>query len=187
MSPKKKIYLWSIIFLGIFLFFLVLVIPKILGEIRKNSENLISLKGELISLQKEAKNLDELEKTYQNYQSNLAKIDELFIDPKVPIDFINFLEKNAQISQLKIEISLSPQKEIKTDPWPSLIFRISTYGSFPNILRFLEKLENSPYLIKVSDLNIKRLAEREAQLIKYPELSTGDAESILSIKVFTHQ
>ena len=186
MSPKKKIYLWLIIFVGISLYFLILVIPKLLGEIRKNSEDLISLNGELISLQKETENLNELEKIYQNYQPNLFKIDELFIDPETPIDFINFLEKNAQLSQLKIEISLAPKKEIKTDPWPSLFFKVPTYGSLPNFLRFLEKMENSPYLIEIVDLNIKRLAERDAQLIKYPGLSPGDVESNLSIKVFTH-
>ena len=187
MSAKNKIYFWLIIFIGISLFFLVFIIPELLGEIRKNSEDFVSLKGDLILLEKEKKNLNELEKVYQSHQSSLEKIDTLFIDPKMPLDFLNFLEKEAQLSNLKIEISLTSTIKKETDPWPSLSFRISTYGSLSNFLKFLGKIENSPYLIKIGDLNIKRLAEKDVQIIKYPGILAGDIETSLLIKVFTHQ
>lgn len=186
METKKKIYFWLAFFIIISLFFLVFVIPKLLRGIKENSENLFALKGELLLLEKEKKNLEELEKIYQSHQLSLEKIETLFIDPKIPIDFISFLEKEAQLSNLKIEIFLTPTIKKEQDPWPSLSFRISTYGSFPNFLKFLNKLENSPYLIEIGDLNIKRLGEKDTLATKYPEISTGDVETSLSIKVFTH-
>ncbi len=184
MSPKKKIYLYLIIFGAVSLFFLFLITPHFLGEIRENSESLIFLKNELIFLQREIKNLRESELIYQSYQANLAKIDKIFVDPEVPIEFIDFLEKNAQVSQQKIEISLIPKKKVKDEPWPGLLFQVSTFGSFPNFSKFLEKLENSPYLIEILNLNIKKLTEREIQSAEFPDLSPGDVKSTFLIKVF---
>lgn len=180
MSPRKKIYLFLIIFFGIFLFLLVLVIPHFLGEIKKNSQNLISLKNELASLEKEENNIKELEIIYQNYQENLARIDKMLINLKEPIEFIDFLEKNAQNFNQKIAISLIAQKEVKEDPWPTLNFQIITEGSFNNFLKFLDKLENSPYLIGIENLNITKISEKE------PAAISGDVKSNFLIKVFAH-
>lgn len=185
MSSKKKIYFWFIIFGVISLFFFVFVIPKFLKEIRKNSGDLISSKSELASLREETKNFSQLAKIYQNYQSNLTKINGFFIDPEVPIEFIKFLEKNAILSQQKIEISLASTRKTDTDPWPSLFFQISTYGSFSNFLKFLGKLENSPYLIEILDLNTKKLTEGELQSTKFQGLFLGDVGATFSIKVYT--
>jgi len=186
MSSKKKIYFWLIVFGAIFLFFLAFVIPEFFKAILRKSENLISLKNKLATFQEETKNLIKLEETYRNYQSNLAQIDKLFIDPEVPIEFIKFLEKNALLSQQKIEISLMSQKGNESDSWPSLFFQVSTAGSFPNFPRFLEKLENSPYLITILDLNVRRLSERGAQTTPQGS-SPGDVESTLLLKVYTRK
>jgi len=153
-----------------------------LKEIRANSQELISLKSELASFQKETENLNKLKVVYQNYQSNLAKIDQIFIDPEVPIEFFNFLDKNASLSQLKIEISPVSKRETETESSPSLFFQISTSGSFLNFLKFLEKLENAPYLIDILNLNVKKIAERE---IQSKGLLPQDVESTFLIKVYT--
>ena len=171
MSSKNKIYLYLAIFLGISLLFFFLIIPYFLKRIRQESEELISLEGESVSLQKEIENLHQLEGIYRDYQSELAKIREMLIDSEVPVEFINFLEENAQISGQEIEISLFPQKKIKDEPWPVLSLQILTSGSFSKFLKFLEKLENSPYLIEVLNLNIQKSAN-------------SDVESVFFIKVF---
>ena len=186
MNTKKKTYFWLIFFIGVSLFFLVFVTPKLLMGIKENSESLFSLRGQLLLLEKEKKNLDELENVYQSRQSNLEKINQLFIDPKMPLDFLNFLDKEARLSNLKIEIpSLTPAVKKEQDLWPSLSFRISTFGPSPNFLKFLSKLENSPYLIEIGDLNIKRLTEKDIPTTKYPGILVGDVEVSLSIKVYT--
>jgi len=113
----------------------------------------------------------------------LEKIDDLFADPEVPIEFINFLEKNAGKSQLSIEISPMAKKE--TEPWPSLSFQISTVGSFSNFLKFLEKLETGPYLIEISNLNVKKITEKELRSEKFETFSLSDVNALFLIKVLT--
>jgi Tfp pilus assembly protein PilO len=173
MNPRKKIYLWLFIFIIISLFFLVFLIPKFLREIRAKSQELISLKNELASFQKEVESFEKLAKIYQNYQPNLEKIDKIFIDPKEPIDFFKFLEENANHFQLEYKISPLPGKEEEK----SLSFQISVSGSFNNFLKFLERIENSPYLIDVLDLNVKKTIKKEV-----PE---SIIEANFSIKVYT--
>ena len=176
MSPRKKIYFWLLTFILISLFFIAFLIPKFLKEIRANSQELISLKNKLASFQKETENLQQLSKTYQNYQKNLAKIDQIFIDPEVPIEFFKFLDENAALLQLEIEKSPVSKQKTENEP-PSLFFQISVSGSFPNFLKFLEKLENAPYLIDVLNLNVKKITSKEIQ--------SADIESTFLIKVYT--
>jgi len=180
MGPRKKIYLWLLFFGLVSLFFISFLTPKFLKEIRANSQELISLKDDLASFQRETENLQQLRKIYQNYQENLTKIEKIFIDPKLPIEFIDFLEKNAQISQL--EYKISPVSARESESSASLFFQTSTSGSFPNFLRFLEKLENSPYLIDILNLNVKKLTEGK---IRSGGLSPQDVEATFLIKVYT--
>lgn len=184
LEPKRKIYLSLAIFGIITILLIVLIIYPLFKEIQKNSEEFISQKKKLILLREEIKSLKEIRSLFEIYQTNIDKIDDLFANPEVPIEFINFLEKNAQVSQQEIEISLVSQKEVKDELWPSLSFQVSTFGSFSNFLIFLEKLENSPYLIEVLNLNIKKLTEREIQLGEFQGLSPGDVKFTFLIKVF---
>lgn len=181
MNSKQKIYLSITTFGVIAVLLLSFGIYPLLKDIQKQSEDFISQKEKMASIQREMKNFKEIESSYKANQDNLNKIDELFVDPDVLMDFISFLEKNAQVSQLKIEISPLAQKE-EIEPWPSLSFNISALGSFPDFLKFLEKLENSSYLIEIFNLNIKRLVEGE---IKPETFSSGDINATFSIKVYT--
>jgi len=178
---KKKIFFSLIIFGIISVLLIFLMIYPLLKEIKKDSEDFISQKEKLISLKEEIKNFKKIESLYKTYQPNLDKIESLFINPEFPVEFISFLEENAEKSQLKIEISpLAGKKE--TEPWPSLFFKIKTSSSFTNFLKFLERLESSFYLIEISDLNIKRLAEKE---IRTEEFKTGDIDANFSIIIYT--
>ena len=185
MKQMKKNYLSSIIFLALATLLIIFLIYYFFEEIKKNSEELVSQKQELISLNQEKESLEKIDTFYKNYQSNLVKVNELFIDKEVPIEFINFLEKLATTSQLLIEISPGARKETKEDPWSNLSFQLSLSGSFPNFLKFLEKLEASPYLIEVLNLNIKKLTQSELQSEKFKAFSAGDVKADILIKVFT--
>jgi len=149
MNLNKKIIFTSGI-LGITeLIFIFLVIYPLFDNIKKNSEVLISQKKELASLESEIENLKNFEKIYQTHHENLEKIDKLFIDPEIPtdiIEFVGFLRKIAEDSQISVDIS-SPtlKKEIAADPWPSVTFQVSCDGKFSNFGKFLEKIETGPY------------------------------------------
>ena len=182
MDLRKKIYISSTIFGIICILLIVFAIYPVFREIKRSSEEFLSEKKNLILLSEEIKDLQESKKLYEVHQLSLEKINELFIDPEIPIEFIRFLEKNATDSQLLIEISPLPTTVPKKggELWSNLFFQISTKGSFPNFLRFLEKLENGPYLIEVINLNLKRSVEKKTE-----EVSASGINAVFSIKVFS--
>lgn len=160
MTEKKKIYLLALFF-GIFnLALLFLIVFPLLGKIEESSKELVLQNQKLISFSKGEENLRGLENTYQIHQKDLEKIESLYIDPETPIDFISFLEKMAFDSRAEIEISLVSEKIQETDFGKALSFNISLKTFYPNFLKFLERLENSPYLVEILDLNIKKSGEK---------------------------
>lgn len=177
----QKIYISLAIFGVATILLIVLTIFPIFKEIRKESEELLLQKNNLISFSEEIKSLQDSKNLYESYRANLEKIEKLFIDPEIPIEFITFLEKNAIDSHLSIEVSPIAAAKKETELWPSLSFQIGATGSSSNFLKFFEKLENSPYLIEVLNLNLKRAVEREAK----EEVLSGNINAVFTIKVFT--
>jgi len=185
MNLKKKVNLSLIIlaFLGIIL--IAFVIYPLFSGIKKNSEELVSQRKNLASFEANVKNLEKFKTLYQEIEPNLEKIDTLFINPEAPVEFISFLETTAQDSQIPIKISSALDSKTEEGLWPSLVFKITSISSFPKFLKFLEKLETSPYLIEIRNLNISELDEVEIRSEEFEAFSLEDVKSTLSIKVFT--
>ena len=146
-----------LIILGIVsLLLIVFVVSPLLQGIDQEAENLISQKRLLAELERKTENIKKFQASQETYQANLEKINQLFINAEEPVGFIEFLEREANNSNLSIEIEPISVKEIKTDPWPSTNFELSLIGSFSNVLRFMGKLESSPYLVSLSNLHLAR-------------------------------
>ena len=185
MNPKKKIIIISIIF-GIISSALVIfgVYPLVNG-IKKNSEELIGVKKELILFKEEIGKFSELREVYAKLEPDLEKTDKLFIDPEVPIDLIRFWENMAADSGLLINISPIDTKTEEGAKWKSMGFEVTLAGSFPNFLKFLEKTESAPYLIEIQNLTIRKLTGAEIGSQKYEGFSQDDISATLVTKVFT--
>lgn len=138
----------GILILGIIIF--------ILQGIQKDSQELISIKKELTLLGQQEKDFESLKKKYEIYQQNLEKINNFFIDLTFPVEFVQFLKNSASDARISMKISLAT--EIK-EPEPALSYNTTLSGSFANLLKFIDKLENGPYLIEINNLNIKKLAQ----------------------------
>ncbi len=152
----------------------------------KGSSEAFSLEKEKIaSLSEEKENRKKMEDLYKNYQSDLDKIEKVFIDPEVPIEFIGFLEKTAGASQVQIKIISMAKRTDAKDAWPSLLFQISVTGSFSDFSKFLEKLENSPYLIETIELNSRALSEKEVKSKEFEELLLANTNTLLLINVLS--
>ena len=170
MKEVSRINLSIIVFLVLTVLILIFGVYPIFKDIEKNSEELVNQKKELVILEAQITNLEKFKIVYKNLEEILERIQGLFVDARVPVDFIRFLENTAEGCSLDISISPTSSGKFSSDYWQSLIFQISSRGSFSNFLRFLEKLENSPYLIEVQSLNISRDGE--------------NVRAIFSIKVF---
>jgi len=185
MTFKKKITISIVFFLVLSILLIVFVTYPLFLTIKKNSQDFLSQKQKLMVLKEKVKNLEKFKEILPEISPDLEKINHLFIDPKVPVDFIRFLEETTKDSGLFCETS--PGQTIKTekDPWPSDSFRLILAGPFTNLSNFLKKLESSPYLIEVQNLNIARLTEAELRSSEFEQLSLGDLKANLSIKVYT--
>jgi hypothetical protein len=183
MNPKKKIYTSLATFFTISLLFVVLLIYPFFGGIKEASGELLLQKINLFSHLEEIKTLEISKEFYEINQKNLEKIDEQFVDPEIPIEFIRFLEKNATDSDLSIDIIPTGTIKKDNDLWPGLFFQVSTNGYFSDFLKFLEKLENGPYLLEIVNLNLKKMTEETTK----KGISSSFVNAAFSIKVYTRQ
>lgn len=182
---KSKIYISSIIFGLITLALAGFLIYFLFRDIKNNSQELFNTKKELALIKDRTRKIKNFEKIYKDYQPNLAKIDQLFVDPKNPVDFFLFLEKLAFDLGISMEISpLIPSgKKSEIDSWPSAIFQVSIKGSFSDFLRFFEKLEMSSYLIEIQNLTLKKISEKKIE--QEQQYFLGNISAISLIRVFT--
>lgn len=157
----RNIYLIGGIFVILHLMLIIFIIFPLIRDIKKTSTDLILQQFEIFLLEQSKENIENLRKVYQTHQRDLEKIEASFVDPEIPIDFIRFLEKTAADSRVGIKISLTEGGSI---PPSGLSFNIFLESSFPNFLRFLERVENGSYSIEVSNANIKRTIEGQISI-----------------------
>ena len=184
MSSNKKVLLISTIFGIISLILIIFVVFPLFKEIKKYSEEFVTTKKNIVFYSDETGSVSLIRKIYGEIEPDSKKIDSLFVDPEVPIDLIKFLERIAQDSKISVNITSVAPKTSEKD-WNYMEFQINLIGSFPNLLIFLEKIENGPYLIETKNLSIKNLAEQEITLPKYKQFSLGGINANLTIKAFT--
>lgn len=187
MTIKKRINLSTIVLFLSAVAMSVFLFGFIFNGIKKDSENFSSRREQIFVLEKRIENLENFKKTSEETEFDLRKIDNLFIDPVVPVDFITFMEKTAD--NLSLSHKISPNLSAKTDQnkWTSLVFELNLTGSFSNLMKFLEKMENSPYLIKIQKLKINNLSGGSVKTKIDKDISSGDINAILSIEVFTYK
>ncbi|MCK4781781.1 hypothetical protein KAS79_02535 [Candidatus Parcubacteria bacterium] len=137
-----------------------LVILPLKDEIRESSEQFSEIKNNLALLEVKTENIEEIKQDYQSFRTDSDKINKLFIDFDAPLEFIRFLEKNAEDSGLLIKISSVSSMENEADFWPSLIFQMTLDGSSSDFLRYIQKIENSPYLIEITNLSVRKVENK---------------------------
>jgi len=179
MNVKRKINISLIVFLALIVFISVFVVFPLTRDIKKESDELISEKKNLSVLDGQITSLEKFKVLYKNLEEILKKIDNLFINSEIPIDFMSFLEKTARSSSVNIDISPFSLGKADKDPWSSVNFQITATGSFPHFLSFLEKIESSPYLIEIQNLTVSQYSGEKK--------TAGNIQASFSFKVFAKQ
>ena len=148
--------------LGLFILFLIIfVVSQIFFQIKKESENFIIQRNKLAELELKIKNFKDFKDNFKGYQPNFERIDKLFISYSEPIEFIEFIEKEAANSMLSIEITPPILSKTKNDMGPTTDFSLILKGEFVNFSRLLERLGAASYLVRVSNLNIRKNTKPE--------------------------
>lgn len=173
--PKKKRYLSSLVFALLILVVVLFLICPCWKEIKKESENLLLERKEIALLKAQAEGIKVFKSNYDKYLSDLENIEKMFVDSNEPLGLIEFLEKLA--IDTNVDIKLSSFIFSEQDGSKIINLQIFSNGGFLNNLNFLEKLEKSPFLIKVQNLAISSFEEKKGQ-------KNNDVQFKFLIKVF---
>ncbi len=152
MENKKKAYLISLLVIIIAIVALLFFIVWLFLGIKHDSESLIEIKNSTASLQVQNSEIENFKKNYSDYQTNLQTINQSFVDPQYPFDFITFLETTAASSGITVKTSL-PSAGQNKDPH-MISFQLLSSDNFLNILDFCKKIENGPYLVEIESAAI---------------------------------
>ena len=183
MSYKIKFSIYLIVFLVLNLA-LVFFLRNSFLEIKKTSLEIISKRSETLLLEKKAQSSQDFADLFGKEKEKFNKVESLFIDPEMPVEFINFLEKTAKDQNLSIDLSISPSP-IGKDLWPAIGFQINLAGFSPDVFKFLEKLSHSRYLIDIQSLEISKIEKEKTPIGK--EILAGNIKAGLLIKVYNRE
>ncbi|MBU3964428.1 hypothetical protein KJ562_01710 [Patescibacteria group bacterium] len=184
----RKIFYLSIflIILTVFLLFMFCIFPA-LRAINLSSKELALRRQELASIEFLAQSFEDFEKNFQFYEEGLAEMDNLLqaeslIDPEIPVSFINFFKEEALNLNLVLKISPVAFHENNNGQWDYMVFRIDGMGKFVDAMKFLEKLENSRWLIKETTFDISSV--RQVQGAEESKFGGDYVEIYLSIEAY---
>lgn len=163
MKNQSKIYTIFTFFIILSLFLITFLIYPTLRDIKNDFNEISSKKSGVAFINQETKELDNFKKIYRDYKSDFDKMDQLFVNSENPVNFIKFLEKVASDSDISASIGLVPSENQKIGNLPNINFNISAKGNFLNMLKFSEKLETGPYLIRINNVEIKKSALMSSQ------------------------
>ncbi len=177
MKNNNKIYIILSIFTLVSLFLVVFFIWPLMKEIKESSKTFVSAKNSIVALAIQAGEIENFKKNYETYKLDLEKIDQLFVDPNNPVDFIEFLENTSAVFQITSQISLPPvPRDSKQVTQNFIIVRFSSTGGFQEILNFAQKIETGPYLIGIENLSIQPDSKNQ---------SSNEFNAVFTIKAFT--
>ena len=181
-KTKQKTYIVVFISIAAVVSFSVFLVWPVTQDIKKYSEELaVQKKNFSVSLE-EAQNTQDDRKFYEDGKEALGEVNALFVNAELPIDLIKFLEDNAASVNLAISIAPGIIDDKEEKQWPALAFHLSIQGSFPNLLKFIAKMESGPYLIDTVSLDVKKLIEEKKIA---GGVSSGDVSAIIVIKALT--
>ncbi len=181
MNNKNKIYTISSIFSAVSLILVLFFIWPLISNISKNSNDLITAKNNIVTLDAQMNEVDKFQQNYKSYKPNFASIDKLFVDPSNPVDFIEFLENTALSHKITSQISLPPASGNPQLSQNFIVLQFSSKGSFSDVLNFVGKIEAGPYLLEIENINIQNSQDKNAP----KDYSLRKVDAVFNLKVFT--
>ncbi len=171
------------IFVYYFLPFCIIIVliggvayPLFLGVQQKISK--------IVSIKKEEKIIGSIKycQEKEDIRKDIEKINSIFIDGQAPINLIQFWEKTARENDLLLDVNSISLKSNKKDLWKSIGFQINLVGNYVNFLKFLEKIEYGPFLMKTQRITIN-LVKKEKLDKEKKEIDLSDDNLIKAVVV----
>lgn len=175
MDIKRKIYILLGIIAVVFSAIIFWTVPFLIGQIRQVSSDFISSQGDLIKVQKSQNDVEYQKKQYQAIKPEIEKNTDVFLEKSKAISFIIALEEIARQSGNQTEIQVMDQNSKE-----SIVFQVSLWGGFANLIKFMSYLDNLVYLNQVEVVKIQRINQDNAE----KGIKAGEISSVLQIRAY---
>lgn len=166
---------------------MVLAVIPLLKNIYNIFDSILETKRDLAFFEKEASEAELFNSDYNSLQITSEKINQRLVNKSAPIELIKFLEDTARNLGLSIDISPSSVLKLGNDPWESIGFSVELIGDFTSCMRFLERIENSPYFIETTNFNAEVITQRDISSRGYQEFLIGQTVTTIEFKAYTKQ
>mgnify|MGYP006289524475 CR=1 FL=1 len=152
---NRQLIYFLLIILGLLILLFVFIFP-IFGKINKIKNEIMLEKKSLNSRLELDENSKQIIKNLEQAETDLSKLESIYIKEGNELELINFIEGIAQDNNLEIKISpdfniprlgLEPIK-IKVD--------ISARGDFINIFNFIQALDTAPFYLISDRLSLQK-------------------------------
>jgi hypothetical protein len=163
MAIKRQIYIIILIFFLLSASLLVFFVYPLIKELSHNSAEIILHKKNVSVLENEFIDAQKFYKKQQDYQSNLDKLEQMFVDSYNPVDFIKFIEENS--SNFNVQTEISTPLFYDEESLPYTLLQISCSGNFSDILKFVNAIEMGKYLIEVKSLDLSKIEKEKTQAL----------------------
>ena len=185
MTRSKKILLASLAaLLGAFLFMFFVVLPLLSGVV-KTTELLKAEKLKRADLEAQILAIEDFRRFKNANQENFKQFDTLFLKEQNPSPFFNFLETLASREGFSLKIVPQEPKKLPEDRWASIDFQVSSQTSFSKFFAFLEKLEQSPYLLEIKNVQIAKKEGLPAVVPTKGGTKAGETDFSLFFKAYS--
>lgn len=185
MNKSKKGALIFFSFFLAYLFLLTLSYYFLEVRIKEKSGKLVDIKRSLALAENRSENRGLEAELIDKIGSDSQKIDSLFINLDEPIGLIKFFEELASQCNVSIKITASSATSSEENNWKSIDFQINSSGSVANSLKFIEKLDRSPYILEIENASIRLDDSGEALVNNTDKTANNQLKFDLTVRVYS--
>lgn len=153
MEIKPKLYLTILFLTAVLAAFSLFLTRPFYQKIKELSGRFTAGNEELAVSEAKKRYGKNFESDLKNLSGEISAAEEAAVQKNNLVGAIEFLEKSAADSTVNIELK-SVETPAKGD---SVVFRISLFGNFAGVFRFVKFLENGPYFVSFGDFVFRRL------------------------------
>jgi len=110
----------------------------------------------------------------KQHKTDFETLGGVLVDEQMPLNLINALETAAGSTGVKIEFSPTVDQQPAKDDWPSITMEAEVTGAVPDILQFIKKVDNIPYLLSIQNIGIQANMSVNSAV----QIPPGDSENL---------
>ncbi len=126
---------------------------SMVSAVRRADSGLLKVEASIAGLERERRQARIFERTAEEREKDLARIENFFIDHERPLELIERLEGLAKVTGSLIALNV----ESPTAGGRDLNFRITLDGFESNVAKYVRLFELLPYEIKVQELILQKV------------------------------